>query len=138
VAAAALLEWATDLMAEFDAGRTIEEIKNEVHARLKAAEPDEGDLRWSGLRAGIDVDAFDYRTAWSRLTSRRGTAEQKVWDTVRLIAALDQRMIERQDLSEAAQRELDVHGGGRSIVTELAWIGRRADARVADLVGVIN
>ncbi|MBJ6125399.1 hypothetical protein [Microvirga splendida] len=134
VAAAALLEWATDLMAEYDAGRTLAEIEEEVRTRLGGAEPGTADLRWSELREGIDPSIFDYRSVWSRLTSRRGTAELKAWDAVHLMAALDQRIIQRAELREVARRELRVRGGGRSIMSELAWIGHRSDTRVGDLV----
>lgn len=134
VAAAALLEWATDLMAELDGGRTLAEIEEEARSRLRSAEPEDAELTWSGLRQGIDPISFDYRGAFSRLTSRRGTAEQKAWDTIRLITALDQRIVQRADLRATTKRELGVHGGGRSIVTELAWIDSRADASVSDLI----
>jgi hypothetical protein len=133
VAAAALLEWATDLMAEHDAGRTLSEIEDEIRSRLDSG-PGNGGLTWSELRRSIEPDSFDYRSASSRLISRRGTAEQKAWDIVGLIAALDQRMIERPGLREVAKRELAVHGGGRSIVSELAWIDLRAEAGVCDII----
>lgn len=134
VAAAALLEWATDLMAEFDAGRTLAEIEEEVQRRLNTSEPKNATLRWSQLCDGIDPDKFAYRDVWTQLTSRRGTPEQKAWDAVRLIAALGRRMNERSALREVAQRTLRVSGGGRSIVTELEWIAKREDERVSSLI----
>lgn len=133
VAAAALLEWATDLMAELDAGRSLAEIGAGVRTRLEE-EPNYANLAWSEFRDGVDPEAFDYRGTWSKLTSRRGTAGQKAWEAIRLVAALDHRMIAKADLREVARRELGVHGGGRSIVTELAWINHRAETRVSDLV----
>jgi hypothetical protein len=136
VAAAALLEWAIDLMAEFDAGRTLSEIEDEVRLRLRLreAEGDDAAMSWADLLLEIDQRAFDYQSVASRLTSRRGTAEQKAWDAIRLIAALGHRMIERPDLNEIAKRELGAHGGGRSIVSEFAWISSRAQISVGDLI----
>lgn len=134
MAAAALLEWATELMAEFDSGRTPAEIEKEIQDRLGATEPEVAHLQWSQLRESVDPHAFDYRTTLARLTSRHGTAEQKAWDAIRLIAALDHRIAARPDLRETIQAELQVHGGGRSIITELAWIGRGADHPVGELI----
>nr|WP_299906786.1 hypothetical protein [Sphingomonas bacterium] len=133
IAAASLLEWATDLMGEADAGRTSGEIEAEVGDRLKSSREGD-DSTWSEFRGAIDHDAYDYRAVWSMLTSRHGTAEQKAWDAVGLIAALDQRMRERSDLHDATRLELRGHGSGRSIVTELAWFSRREDEDVCSLI----
>lgn len=133
IAAASLLEWATDLMGEADAGRTLKEIEAEVCDRLTSSQ-DTDAATWSEFREAVDHDAYDYRGAWSTLTSRHGTAEQKAWDAVALIAALDQRMRERSDLGDATRLELKGRGSGRSIVTELAWFSRKDDEDVVDLI----
>ncbi|TIN77498.1 hypothetical protein [Mesorhizobium sp.] len=134
IAAASLLEWATDLMGEADAGRTPTEIGVEVRYRLAESEEGDADALWSEFRVVIDPDDYDYLGAWSQLTSRRGTAEQKVWDAIGLMAALDRRIAARSDLHEAARRELAGHGSGRSILTELAWIARREHQPVGELI----
>jgi len=134
VAAAALLQWTTDLMAESDAGRTPAEIEHEIRARLKEKKPKKALWSWRKFREDLNTEDFDYRGAWDSLTSARGTPEQKSWDTVRLIAALDQRLAEREELQNTCRSELKKVGGGRSIVTELEWFGQRAEIPVADLI----
>ncbi|CAA2158507.1 hypothetical protein MBRA_03778 [Methylobacterium brachiatum] len=133
IAAASLLEWATDLMGESDAGRTLREIEAEVGNRLQNS-CDSDLVTWSKFGGAVDPEMYDYRAAWSTLTSRHGTAEQKAWDTVRLIAALEQRMRERPDLRDVTRLELKARGSGRSIVTELAWFSRREDEEVCALI----
>lgn len=133
IAAASFLEWATDLMGEADAGRALREIEAEIGDRLQRSR--DGDVAtWSEFRGMVDHEAFDYRGASSTLTSRHGTAEQKAWSTVGLIAALDQRMRERSNLRDATRLEMKAHGSGRSVVTELAWFARREDEEVCRLV----
>ncbi|UCI23513.1 hypothetical protein [Mesorhizobium sp. B2-8-5] len=134
IAAASLLEWATDLMGEADAGRTLAEIEALVRERLAASVERDADVSWSQFRIDVDPYDYDYLGAWSQLTSRRGTAEQKVWDAIGLMAALDRRITARSDLYGAARRELAGHGNGRSILTELAWIARREHEPVGELI----
>ncbi|TXM94675.1 hypothetical protein [Methylobacterium sp. WL116] len=133
IAAASLLEWATDLMGEADAGRTLREIESEIGDRLQNSR--NGDVAtWSEFRGAIAHEAYDYRAASSTLTSRHGTAEQKAWDTVGLIAALDQRMRKCSNLRDATRLELKGHGSGRSVITELTWFSRREDGEVCELI----
>lgn len=134
VAAAALLEWAIDIMAELDAGRTLADIEDEIRSRLRAHEPLEAARTWAELRDSIDPRSFDFQGASSQLVSRRGTAGQKAWQMVMLIAALDGRISKRPELREAADRELGARGGGRSIVSELGWFSRWSDTSVADCI----
>jgi hypothetical protein len=110
VAAAALLEWATDLMAELEAGRTLAEIEAEVRLRLEEYDPYHALATWSEFHKGIEPDEYEYRAAWSRLTSRRGIAEDKVWDAVWLLAALKERIVRRPDLREAVRHDLACRG----------------------------
>ncbi|MGW9333492.1 hypothetical protein [Bosea sp. NPDC055594] len=132
MAAAGLLSWSIDLMR--DAGRPLAEIKEEVRDRLSRANPDKAGLPWSKLRADINTRVFDYRGSARTLTRRSGTTEDKAWDAVLLVAALDQRLIDRPDLLDASLRELKFRGSGRSILTERAWIGPRSEEQTADLI----
>jgi len=133
IAAAALLEWATDLMAEVDNGRPLREIQADVLDRLQTSH--DGEVRtWSDFRTAVDQEKYDYRAAWSTLTRRQGVAELKAWDAIGLIAALDQRMRERPNLHAAARLELRGRGSGRSIVTELDWFSRNEDEEVCRLI----
>jgi hypothetical protein len=134
IAAAALLDWSIELMSQLDAGRTPTEIGDEVRAHLREAHAAQAELTWYGLRDSVGARKFDFENAYAVLTSRRGSATQKAWEAVALIAALDHRLFARPHLREAARREFRAHGGGRSIATELDWIGRRNLERVADLV----
>lgn len=134
VAAAALLEWAMDLMAEYEVGRTLPEIKGEIESRLISSEPEDAAAIWTEFRERIDPLGFDYEAIWDRLTSRRGTAEQKAWDSIRLIAALDQRQRSRPELAEAVHRELGARGNARSMATELTWIADMESRSVRDVV----
>lgn len=134
VAAAALLEWATDLMAELDGGRTLAEIREEVETRLSSSSPEDIGTNWSAFREQIDPDSYDYEKTWNRLTGRRDSAEEKAWDAIRLIAALDQRTRARRALAEVIRRELGVRGNARSITSELAWLSPRSGQTVRDVV----
>ena len=137
IAAASLLEWSTDLMGEFDAGRTLAEIDAEVRARLREGADGAGcdvDVSWARLRDDVDPDGFDYRGTSARLVSRRGTAEGKAWDAIRLMAALDGRLTSRADLSQVARREFGVQGQARSIMTELAWLARHAELSIHEVI----
>lgn len=122
VAASSLLEWATDLMAEADAGRTLTEIEAEVRDRLAESEEGDANASWSQFRVAIDPDKYDYWGAWSQLTSRRGTAEQKAWDAVGVMAALDRRVAARSTsarLLGASYR--DTAADGRSSLNSLGF-----------------
>ncbi|RFB93267.1 hypothetical protein B5K08_13365 [Rhizobium leguminosarum bv. trifolii] len=104
IAAAALLEWALVLMGEQDAGLTLAEIRREVWERLGSGEG--ADEEWSTYQRSIDPETFDYQEAWSRLTGRRGTPEEKAWDAISAIAALFERVARDEDLGEVMRREL--------------------------------
>lgn len=134
VAAAALLDWSMDLMAENEAGLTPAELEEEIRDRLSGLDPGAAASTWSDLGNAIDPDTYDYRESWDRLTSRRGTAEQKAWDSVRLIAALGRRLATRPALLDVVGRELSPNGGGRSIMTELRWFHAERHCQVGDLI----
>ncbi|MBW6525252.1 hypothetical protein KZ813_00180 [Sphingomonas sp. RHCKR7] len=137
IAAASLLDWSTELMGEFDSGRTPAEIGAEVQARLLVSAAEAGckaDVSWASLRADLDPDEFDYRGAAARLISRRGTAEGKAWDAIRLMAALDGRVASRPELSQVATREFKPQGPARSVTTELAWLGQHADRSIHEVI----
>ncbi|TBG15992.1 hypothetical protein [Rhizobium leguminosarum] len=132
IAAAALLEWAIDLMGEQDAGLTVAEIRGAVWQRLESH--DGADDPWSEFQGRIDPREHDYREGWSRLTGRRGIAEQKSWDAVLMLAALFERVAHDSALSETMHLELRGAGNARSIVTELKWFADRAAETVRDLI----
>jgi hypothetical protein len=135
VAAAGLLAWAISMMGELDEGRTLAEIQSETVARITEMEPDQAALLWAQFRDEIDPDTFDWRGAWTRLVGRRGSAEEKAWDAVALMAALHQRMLAREDLFGAMRTALPQHGNARSIATELRWLEQEQNATVAELIG---
>lgn len=134
VAAAAFLEWATDLMGELDGGRTLGEIGGEIEARLSSSGPESVEASWLEFRGQLDPASYEYEKAWNRLTGRRDSAEEKVWDAIRLIAALDQRVLTRGALAEAIRLELGVRGNARSIVSELAWLSPRSGQTVRHII----
>lgn len=133
IAAASLLEWATDLIGEDDAGRTLAETGMEVRDRLETMWSS-GSASWSHFRTTIAQESYDYRAAWSLLSGGREPVEQKAWGAVSLLAALEQRLRARPDLNDVTRRELRGRGNGRSIATELAWFARRETEEVCDLV----
>ena len=133
VAAAALLGWAISIMIESEDGRTLGEIQAAVEHRLAEAEGALAGVSWVGMRDG--VDGFGWRQAWTRLTGRRGSPEEKAWDAVRLIAALHRRVAIRDDLMTTLPEALPINGQARSIVTELRWFERHLERPVAELIG---
>ena len=135
VAAAGLLAWAISIMAESDDGRTLAEIQGAIVDRLTDAEDDRAAMSWSAFRDGIDPADFGWREAWTRLTGKKSSPEQKAWDAVSLIAALHRRVVVRDDLRRAITTALPINGQARSIVTELRWFDRNQDMAVATLIG---
>lgn len=135
VAAAGLLSWAISIMSESEDGRPLAEIQGAVENRLAEFDEDCAVFAWSAYRDGLDADGFDWRDAWSRLTGRRGSPEEKAWISVALIAALHQRVSERDDVRHAIRTALPVNGQARSIVTELRWFDHHEDEPVASLIG---
>lgn len=135
VAAAGLLAWAISIMGESEEGVTLPEIRGAVEARLTETENTSAAKTWVGLRDAVDVEAFAWRRAWTRLTGRRGSPNERAWDAVQLIAALHRRVAVRGDLGDTMRKALPVSGQARSIVTELNWFERQADRPVAEMIG---
>jgi hypothetical protein len=135
VAAAGLLAWSISIMGESDEGASLAEIRGAVEARLAEADLASAGETWAELRDATDVEGFAWRGAWTRLTGRRGSPEEKAWDAVRLIAALHRRLALRDDLGETMRKALPVNGQARSIVTELRWFDRQDDQPVAEVIG---
>lgn len=135
VAAAALLAWAISIMGEAEGGATLAEIQSAVEERLAEAEGATAGQKWASLRDTTDADAFAWRQTWTRLTGRRGSAEEKAWDAVTLVAALHRRVADRDDLRSALPKALPINGQARSIVTELRWFEHHLDCPVVELVG---
>jgi hypothetical protein len=133
VAAASLLAWAISIMGE--EGATLAEIQSAVEARLAEADSEAAGKTWTELRDATDVESFAWRGVWTRLTGRRGSPEQKSWDAVQLIAALQRRVVVRDDLAETLRKALPVNGQARSIVTELRWFNHQRDRPVAEVIG---
>lgn len=135
VAAAGLLAWAISIMAESDEGQTLAGIQGAVVDRLTDSRDEGASMSWSEFRDGIDPADFDWRDAWTRLTGKRGSPEEKAWDAVSLIAALHRRVVVRDDLRRTLTTALPINGQARSIVTELRWFDRHQDMAVATLIG---
>ena len=134
VAAAGLLAWAISIMSESDNGQTLADIRAAVHDRLLDREELASALSWNGFRTSIDIGAFGWREAWLRLTGRRGSAEEKAWDAVQLIASLHERVDDREDLRQILRSALRANERARSIVTELRWFDQQPDTPVAELI----
>lgn len=132
VAAASLLRWAIDLIGEYAEGRSLPDLKAEIVARL--ADAKHSDIAWKIFRDGLA--ASDEQIAlWSRaLTSRRRTAEDKAWEAISLVAALDARVRDRSDLNAEITRSFALEGGGRTIRTELRWYAAGAERPVGELI----
>ncbi|MES2289946.1 MAG: hypothetical protein V4530_09440 [Pseudomonadota bacterium] len=135
VAAAGLLAWAIAIMSETEDGRPLTEIQGAVETRLAELDEAGAAASWGNYRNGIDAGEFDWRGAWTRLTGRRGSPEEKAWVAIALIAALQRRTAERDDLRQAMQAALPINGQARSIVTELRWFGHNESAQVAKRIG---
>lgn len=135
VAAASLLAWAIALMAEAEDGRALTEIRGSVVERLTEADGERAATSWAAFRDTLDPDGFAWRSAWMRLTGRKGSAEEKAWEAIELIAALHHRVTVRDDLGRTVRVGLPVNGQARSIVTELRWFDRNPDIPVAELIG---
>lgn len=135
VAAASLLAWAISIMGESGEGATLTEIQGAVEARLAEADIEAAGKTWTALRDATDIEGFAWRGAWTRITGRRGSPEQKSWDAVKLIAALQRRVVVRDDLAETMRKALPLNGQARSIVTELRWFDHQDDRPVAELIG---
>ena len=135
VAAAGLLAWAIAIMGETEEGATLAGIQAAVEARLAEADAATAGGTWADMRDGKNVEEFAWRGAWTRLTGRRGSPEEKAWDAVRLVAALHRRVSVRDDLGGKMRKALPVNGQARSIVTELRWFGRQDDRSVAEVMG---
>lgn len=132
IAAAGLLEWAIDLMGEQDAGRTLADIRGEVWERLGSCEG--ADNTWLEYQRTFAPEEFAFVDAWSRLTGRRLTAEEKVWDAISMLAALFERIASNETLCEIMHRELRGAGNARSIVTEMRWFSDRTSESVRALI----
>lgn len=135
VASAGLLAWAIGILQEVDAGRTVGEIRAEVVERL-AARNDQGlSGAWVTLRNGFTPEEFGFQDAWDALTSRRGSVEDKAVLAIRLMAALDQRVLTRPDLTETLLRDLPIRGGAHSLRTELEWLRAGEALPVIERIG---
>lgn len=134
IAAASLLRWAIDLIGEYAEGRSLPDLKAEIVARLADSDPKRSEMAWNVFRDGLA--ASDEQIAlWSRaLISRRRTAEDKAWEAISLVAALDARVRARSDLNVEIARSFAVEGGGRTIRTELRWYATGAERPVGALI----
>lgn len=135
VAAAGLLAWAISIMAEAENGRPVAEICGAVVDRLTSGNDERPTMSWRKFRDDINPVDFGWREAWTRLTGKRGSPEDKAWDSISLIAALDHRVTERDDLRDAIKVALPINGQARSIVTELRWFERYQEMAVAEMIG---
>lgn len=135
VAAAGLLSWAIAMMGEVDEGRTLAEIQGETVGRLTDMDPVRAGITWASIVDATDEDAFDWKGTWDRLNGRRHSPQDKAWDAVALMAALQRRVAVRDDLADAMRRTLPVRGNARSITTELRWLELGRPTAVAELIG---
>ena len=134
VAAAALLGWAISIIAESEDGRTLAEIQGAVEGRLAESNVATANNTWAGLRDTFDVEGFAWRQAWTRLTGKRGSPEEKAWDAVRLIAVLHRRLAVRDDLMAVLPKALPLNGHARSVLTELRWFEHHLECPVSGLI----
>jgi hypothetical protein len=133
VAAAALLDWAIELLGAAPEGLFLDELRGLMRAGLEAALAEEAVLPWSHVRAQSSGETFDFRAAWMTLTGRRGARGERALLGLRVIAALDARLSDRAALAEMVAQTLRPHSGARSIVSELRWIREREAQPLIDL-----
>lgn len=132
VAAAALLDWAIELLGSVAAGLYPAQLSALAEERLTASLGADAGRTWFALREG--TDHFEFEEAWAQLTGRGGGREQRAALAARLMVALDARVAKRPDLASAIDVELRPRGGARSILGELGWLRDRGDRKVQNLL----
>jgi hypothetical protein len=140
LSAAALLAWAIALMGEVEEGLQLGEIEAEVGARLRQLDGVSATIPWQAFRGELVASDQDYESWSADITARRNTPESKIWAAIRLLAALQRRVVRRPDLTAEIERSFALHGNARSIRTELAWFREQDERPVADVIGdyVVN
>lgn len=134
VASAALLAWAITIINADGQGRTPADIRDEVVSHLIGHNEDAFAGSWRDLRLSLDPGTFPYQAMWDDLTSARGAPADKALATIKLMAALHQRLWTRPDLADAATRGLPGRGPARSLRTELDWLESRDTDDVIDRI----
>lgn len=133
VAAAALLDWAIEMLGVAPDGLYPSQLRTLAEVRLAEALGTDAKLTWPDMRdASRDLD---FKGAWTQLIGRRGGREERAAVAVRLMAALDARIASRPDLASVIEDELRPRGGARSIEGELRYLRDKGDGRVQDLMG---
>lgn len=133
VAAAALLDWAIELLGVTPDGLYPPQLRTLAEERLTGELGPEANLTWLELRDAVQEHPF--KETWVLLTGRRGGRAERAALAVRLMAALEARISTRPDLASVIDEELRPRGGARSIVGELRFLREGGDRHVADLMG---
>ncbi len=134
VAAASMLRWAIDLIGEYAEGRSLPDLRAEIAVRLADSDAARSAMAWNAFRDGLSAPD-EQIVLWSRaLISRRRSAEDKAWEAISLVAALDARVRDRPDLSAEIARSFALDGGGRTIRTELRWFAAGGERTVGELI----
>jgi hypothetical protein len=134
IAAAGLLSWAIALMAELDGGLEFGEIRTLVTGRLSEADPTAARGTWKEFRDVLEADDRDYQNWSSTITGKRYTAEDKVWDAIKLMAALHNRVNKRPDLTAEIDCSFPVHAHARSVRSELIWLREQETRPVGEVI----
>ncbi|TPN63603.1 hypothetical protein FJ986_23430 [Mesorhizobium sp. B1-1-1] len=134
LAAAGLLGWAIALVSEVEGGLELGEIGAEVEFRLRSSDSVIADRTWSEFRGDLRAEDDDYQNWSDTLSAKRHSAEDKVWEALRLIAALHGRIHRRPELAAEIAQSFPLDGHARSIRTELAWFDKQEGRPVAELV----
>lgn len=134
LAAAGLLAWVIALVGEQEGGLALSEIATEVKVRLQQRDAAIAEATWKEFREGLLTTDDDYHSWATKIAGRRHTAEYKVWDALRLMAALHDRVQQRQDLTVEIEGSFPARGHARSIRTELAWFREHEGRPVFELI----
>ncbi|MEH2565206.1 hypothetical protein [Bradyrhizobium sp. AZCC 2289] len=133
VAAAGLLSWSIALMAELDGGLEFGQISALATDRLEGADPSSSRGSWKNFSDSLSSKDDDFQ-AWSQSVAGRRHAPDKIWDVIKLIAALYDRVNKRRDLAAEVDRSFPIHAHSRSVRTELIWFREREDQPLVEVI----
>lgn len=134
VAAAGLFSWALTAMGQRQAGETFSELADVFQDALSRSERVSTSMTWRALRDQSHAGDDEIRQ-WSQALTRASTPSDELVElAILLIAALDSRISRRDDLAATVATRFSTAPTVRSIRSELAWIERRGDVAVGDLM----
>lgn len=134
MAAAALLAWAIEVINTFEEGQSLPEIHAQVIASIAEHWPSRMNLDWQAFCEGADCSDHEFAERWSRLTSRRETAQILGLGAFEVMAAIAARLDQRDDLRAEVADSFALQGGGRSIRSELQWLQGHRHASLPELL----